>query len=110
VECFEVPVIGFANCVQEEVYRDRGIPYSCEFYADLAYDDRGWQIITMQHDPVVPEVAVERVLRAVKEGKTSSVNGRDVAVRADTICVHSDTPGALAVAQAVYAAVKPYLA
>jgi 5-oxoprolinase (ATP-hydrolysing) subunit A len=110
VECFDVPVIGFSNCVQEEVYRERGIPYSCEFYADLAYDDRGWQIITMHHDPVAPQVAVERVLRAIKEGKTSSVNGRDVAVRADTICVHSDTPGALAVAKAVHAAVKPYLA
>ena len=110
VESFKVPVIGFANCVQEEVYKERGIPYSCEFYADLEYDDRGWQIITMQHDPVAPQVAVERVLRAIKDGKTSSVNGRDVTVRAVSICVHSDTPGALAVAEAVYAAVKPYLA
>src|SRR5262245_16190180 len=109
VESFKVPVIGFSNCVQEEVYKERGIPYSCEFYADLQYDDRGWQIITMQHDPVAPQDAVDRVLRAIKEGKTSSVNGRDVVVRADTICVHSDTPGALAVARAVHAAVKHYL-
>jgi UPF0271 protein len=110
VETFGVPVIAFSDCVQEEVYKERGIPYSCEFYADLDYDDRGWQIITMHHEPVAPAAAVERVLRAIKEGRTTSVNGRDVAVRADSICVHSDTPGALAVAKAVHEAVKPYLA
>jgi UPF0271 protein len=109
VETFNVPVISFSNCVQEEVYKERGIPYSCEFYADLDYDDRGWQIITMHHDPVTPSSAVDRVLRAIKDGKTKSVNGRDVDVRADSICVHSDTPGALAVAEAVHEALKPYL-
>jgi UPF0271 protein len=35
--------------------------------------------------------------------------GGDVAVRADAICVHSDTPNAVAIAQAVRDAVKPYL-
>ncbi|MEZ5666066.1 MAG: 5-oxoprolinase subunit PxpA [Alphaproteobacteria bacterium] len=108
-EVFGVPVIGFANCVQEDVYKERGIPYSCEFYADLDYDDRGWQIITMQHDPVTPAEAAARVMRAVNEGVTRSVNGKDVPVRADSICVHSDTPGAVAVAQAVYEALGPML-
>jgi UPF0271 protein len=110
VESFGVLAIGFANCVQDEVYKSRGLPYVCEFYADLQYDDRGWQIITMEHEPVDPGVAVERVLKAVREGKTTSVNGRDVMVRADSICVHSDTPGAVAVAEAVFGALRPYLA
>jgi 5-oxoprolinase (ATP-hydrolysing) subunit A len=35
------------------------------------------------------------------EGKTKTINGLDVAVRADSICVHSDTPNAVAVARAV---------
>lgn len=108
-EAFGVPLIGFANCVQEEVYAARGIPFSCEFYADLDYDDRGWQIITMEHDPVEPEAVAAKVLRAVKTGLVTSVNGKDVAVRADTICVHSDTPGAVAVARAVHEALGPML-
>jgi 5-oxoprolinase (ATP-hydrolysing) subunit A len=37
------------------------------------------------------------------------VGGKDVPVRADSICIHSDTPNAVAVAQAVAAAVKPYV-
>jgi UPF0271 protein len=48
-------------------------------------------------------------LRAVKEGIAESVNGAKVKVRADCICVHSDTPNAVAVAQAVKAAVAEYL-
>jgi UPF0271 protein len=38
-----------------------------------------------------------------------SVGGKDVAVRADAICVHSDTPNAVEIAHAVRDAVKPYL-
>ena len=38
-----------------------------------------------------------------------SVGGKDVAVGADAICVHSDTPNAVEVARAVREAVRPYL-
>ncbi|MDE2790765.1 MAG: 5-oxoprolinase subunit PxpA [Paracoccaceae bacterium] len=108
-EVFGVPVIGFSNCVMEDVYRERNIPYFCEFYFDLDYDDRGWQIITVEHVPVAPDVAVARVLRAVNEGKVLSVNNKEVEVRADSICVHSDTPGAAAIAEAVHNALKSRL-
>jgi UPF0271 protein len=48
-------------------------------------------------------------LRAIREGKVKGVGGGDVAVRADAICVHSDTPNAVEIAKAVRDAVKPYL-
>jgi UPF0271 protein len=105
----ELPVIGVGNCVMEQVFAARGMPLACEFYADLDYDDRGWQIITMHHDAVDPEAAAAKVLRAVHEGRTRSVNGRDVPVKADSICVHSDTPGAVAVAKSVWAALSSKL-
>jgi UPF0271 protein len=63
----------------------------------------------MKHDPVAPEDAVERVLRALNEHTAKSVNGRTVKVAADSICVHSDTPGAVALAKAVYDAVADRL-
>ena len=50
------------------------------------------------------------MLYPVKEGVAESVNGAKVNVRADCICVHSDTPNAVQVAQAVKAAVAEYLA
>ena len=57
----------------------------------------------------VPAKAAAACLRAIKEGKVRGTGGKDVAVRADAICVHSDTPNAVAIANAVREAVKPYL-
>jgi hypothetical protein len=51
--------------------------------------------------PVTPEDAAVRVRRAITEGKARTVSGKDVAVVAESICVHSDTAGAAAIACAV---------
>jgi UPF0271 protein len=91
------------------VYNVRGHTLIAEFYADLEYRDDGSLIITAEHKPVDPTEAALRCLRAIAEGKTASVNGRDVAVRADSICVHSDTPNAVEVARAVRDALKSSL-
>ena len=56
---------------------------------------------------VEPAEAAARVLRAMNEGKVRATNGEDFSVRAQSVCVHSDTPGALAVAKAVHEALRP---
>lgn len=101
-EVFGVPMIGFSDCCMSEVFARRGIAFRCEFYADLDYDDAGRQIITREHAPVSPEAVTEKVRRAVTEGMTRTQSGKYVKVTAETICVHSDTPGAIAVARAVH--------
>lgn len=53
---------------------------------------------------MVPEEAAARVLRAVGSGVTRAVSGKDVRVVAESICMHSDTPGAEAIARAVHEA------
>jgi hypothetical protein len=100
-----VPVIAFADCAMSEVFTKRGIPFDCEFYADLDYDDSGRQIISKRHHAVSAEDVALKVDRALREGVVRSVDGKDVAVVADSICVHSDTPNALEVARAVHAVV-----
>jgi UPF0271 protein len=106
---YGVPVIAYANCAMSDVFTRRGIPFTCEFYADLDYDDNGRQVITREHEPVTPEAAAAKVLRAVRDGVTRSLGGKDVKVVAETICVHSDTPGAVGVARAVHAALADRL-
>lgn len=96
-----VPVIAYSDCAMSEVFTRRGVPFSCEFYADLDYDDHGRQIITREHPPADPEAVARKVRRAVTEGLVTSVGGRDVKVVAESICVHSDTPNAVVVAKAV---------
>ena len=104
-----VPVIAYSDCAMSEVFTRRGVPFTCEFYADLDYDDHGRQVITKEHAPVAPEAAAAKVLRAVRDGVTRSLGGKDVKVVAESICVHSDTPGALEVAKAVHAAIADRL-
>jgi UPF0271 protein len=99
-----LPVIAYSDCAMSEVFTRRGVPFTCEFYADLDYDDMGRQVITKTHAPVAPKDAAAKVKRAVTEGVTRSLNGKDVKVVAQSICVHSDTPGAVEVARAVHAA------
>ena len=108
-DVFGVPLFGMKNTLHEKVYSGRGHSFVAEYYADLDYNDDGGLIITREHDPVDPQTAAARSLRAIQEGKTESVNGVDVEVGSDCICVHSDTPNAVEVARTVRQAVLPYL-
>jgi 5-oxoprolinase (ATP-hydrolysing) subunit A len=108
-DVFKVPLMGMIGTCHERIYKARGHKFIAEFYTDLDYADDGSLIITREHQAKDPKDAADRSVRAIKEGKVKSVGGKDVAVRADAICVHSDTPNAVAIAVAVRDAVKPYL-
>ncbi|AWB48860.1 lactam utilization protein LamB [Gemmobacter aquarius] len=104
-DIFRVPLYGMAGTLHETVYTARGHAFVSEFYADLDYNDQGGLIITREHAATDPDAAASACLRAMRDGVVRSVGGVDVPVRADAICVHSDTPNAVQVAQAVRAAV-----
>ena len=89
---FGVPVFGMAGTLHEEVYTERGLEFMAEYYADLDYDDDGGLIITRKHVAYDPAEAAARVARVMREGVAVSANGREIPMRADTVCVHSDTP------------------
>ena len=100
-DVFKVPLLGMAGTLHEQIYKARGHAFIAEFYADLDYADDGTLIITRTHDAVDPAGAAARSLRAIRDGKVRTVGGRDIAVGSDAICVHSDTPNAVAIATAV---------
>ena len=105
-DVFKVPIMGMIGTCHETVYPARGHALIAEFYADLDYADDGRLIITREHGAVDPVRAASRCRRAIADGKAESINGKDVAVRADSICVHSDTHNAVDVARAVRDALK----
>jgi UPF0271 protein len=100
-DVFGVPLYGLADTVHEQVYTARGLSFVSEFYADLDYAAEGRVIITREHEAIDPVAAAARTQRAVTEGRVMTIDGGEIAVRADSVCVHSDTPGAVAVAAAV---------
>lgn len=108
-DVFSVPLFGMVGTLHESVYSARGHRFIAEYYADLEYNDQGGLIITREHAAVDPQDAARRCVVAITEGRTQSQTGIDIRVRADTICVHSDTPNAVAVARAVVDAVRPWL-
>lgn len=108
-DIFQVPLFGMIGCLHEKVYLERGCRFVSEYYSDLEYNDNGGLIITRSHDSADAERAAKRALRAVREGLAESVNGKDINVRADSICVHSDTPNAAEVAESVRAAIAEFL-
>ena len=108
-DVFQAPLLGMAGTKHEEVYRKRGFRFIAEFYVDLDYDRDGRLIITREHAAWDPEVAAKRTVRAITEKKVRSVDGYDIPMIADCICVHSDTPDAVAVAKAVKEAIEPFL-
>ncbi len=106
VEAFGVPVLGMAGTVHEDVYTARGLDFQAEFYADLEYDDDGGLLITRRHEPLDPDEAARRAVRAVCDGVAVARSGAEIAMRADCVCIHSDTPGAVELAQAVHRALE----
>ena len=100
-DVFNVPLFGMIGTLHETIYPARGHVFLSEFYADLDYNDAGGLIITREHAATDEEKAAAACARAITQGKVTSVGGVDVAVRADSICVHSDTPNAVSLAKAV---------
>jgi len=98
VRPFGVPILGMAFTAHEKVYVEKGVEMIAEFYADLDYDGEGNLILSRVHDAVDPVQATERVLRVMREQLVRTTAGRDIPVRATTVCVHSDTPAAVAIA------------
>ncbi len=107
VAVFNVSIFGMANTFHEKVYKERGLDFIAEFYADLDYDPEGKLIISKgKNKPYDTKLAVDRCLRAISENKVKNTGGTDTVVGCDTICVHSDTPNAIEIIQNLSKAIK----
>lgn len=101
---YGLPVMGLAGTLHETVYSANGAGFLAEFFADLDYSDEGRLIITRKHHVVDPTLAATRAAQAAKEGTLTTQGGKTLPVRAETVCIHSDTPNSEEIAVAVSAA------
>lgn len=86
-----------ANSAMERAGQKAGLQVAREIFADRNYLNDGWLVPRTRRNALLrdPKEAAQRVLRMLREGKVRSVEGHDVVVRGETICVHGDTPGAV---------------
>lgn len=74
-----------------------GLTVAQEVFADRTYQPDGSLTSRTEPNAMIhdAEQAVQQVVRMVKEGKVEAVDGSDVEIKADTVCVHGDGPQAL---------------
>ncbi len=99
-------LVGRAGSRMLEVWRAQGLTVAAEAFADRRYEDDGSLRSRTYGDALITSSAeaAEQALRIVTERAVISVTGRRVGVDAQTLCVHSDTPGALEHLRAIRAA------
>lgn len=87
-----------AGAVLGEEAQQMGLKAAAEIFADRAYmDDLSLVPRKMEGAMITDEVlAIERCVRMIKEGKVTSITGRELTIQGDTLCVHGDGPKAIA--------------
>jgi UPF0271 protein len=98
-----VVLVGLAGSAMLEVFREAGFALAAEAFADRRYEPDGTLRSRKFEDALIrdPESAARQALGMVERGVVTVSNGREVAVEAQTICIHGDTPGAPAIAAEV---------
>ena len=76
---------------------EKGLRVAHEVFADRAYNTDGTLVNrklpgSMIHDR---NLAIQRIKRMVSEGKVTAIDGTDINIKADSICVHGDNPEAV---------------
>ncbi len=102
------PRLGFlapAGTKLETAAHAHGLAVAREIYADRAYTDAGLLVERSCPGAVLREAedVAERVLAMVLEGAIITISGQRLATGIDSVCVHGDSPNAVAVAKAVRA-------
>lgn len=101
-----LPILVLPGSVMEVEARDAGLRPVVEAFADRAYQPDGTLVPRGRPGAVLtdPATVAARVARLATAGTVEAVDGSVVRVAAESVCVHGDTPGAVAIATAVRAA------
>ena len=102
------PLVGQADTELETAARAHGLVFVAEAFVDRAYQPNGQLVPRSEVGAVHGDI--ERIQRQAvglaRDGEVTAQDGSSVTVRADTLCIHGDTPGAAAAARAVREALE----
>lgn len=105
---FGLPLLGLADSQLELAAKNRGVAYFYEGFADRAYLPSG-QLVSRTYPGAVisdPDEVATRSLAMVTQGQLRAQDGSLLNMRLDSLCVHGDTPGAVALAKKVRAVLE----
>jgi UPF0271 protein len=90
-------LLGLAGSAMIAAAREIGLPAAEEVFADRAYEEDGTLAARTKPGAVITDEAeaVQRVVGMVKTGIVRAITGKEVPVKADSVCVHGDGEKAL---------------
>jgi len=99
----DVVLVGLAGAPMLDVFREAGFAVAAEAFADRRYEPDGTLRSRKFEDALIrnPEEAAWQALGIAERGLVIASDGSEVAVDAQTLCIHSDTPGAPEIAATV---------
>ncbi|MEQ3552036.1 5-oxoprolinase subunit PxpA [Pseudonocardia nematodicida] len=100
-----LPVLGLPGSELLVAAEKAGLRAVPEFFVDRGYTPEGGLVPRREPGALLDDAgaAAQRLVRMLTDGVVRAVDGTDVAVRAESACVHGDSPGAVAMAEAVRA-------
>ncbi len=97
-----IAIVGLPKSKLLSIALDYGLNVAREGFADRNYNDDGTLLSRNLPDAVIndPKEIASRVL-AMVNGRIKSVNGKEIDLKVETICIHSDSPNAIEIAKRV---------
>lgn len=104
----EMVLVVLAGSPWAEIAQRMGLRIAREAYADRAVNADGTLVPRSRPGAVIhhEDEVVERCVKLVTEHKVRAITGEEIEVHADTLCLHSDTPGSAALAAAIRTALE----
>ena len=101
-------LLGLSGSQHIRAAEDVGLRAVSEVFADRAYEEDGTLVNRKKPGAMITDEdeAIRRVVRMVKEGKVTAITGRDIPIRAESICVHGDGEKALLFSKRIRAAME----
>ena len=93
----EIILLGLTGSEMIRAAKDIGLACANEFFADRAYEEDGSLVNRRKEGAMITDedLAIERVVRVIKEKKVTAITGKDISLDIDSICVHGDGVKAL---------------
>ncbi|MBQ6507054.1 MAG: 5-oxoprolinase subunit PxpA [Clostridia bacterium] len=99
----ELRLVGLSGSLLIRAAEKTGLRAISEVFADRSYEADGSLVSRRKPGAIISDEreALRRVIRMVKEGKVKAINGEEIAIRAESVCVHGDGEKALLFAKSI---------
>jgi len=103
-----LPVLGLPGALWLDLAKDAGLRVVHEAFADRAYTPEGTLVSRREEGAVLhdPSLVAQRCVAMATGHPIEDIDGNQLTIRPDSICVHGDTPGAVQIAREVRTALE----